>query len=177
MFRAIKRKEVNGPAERKKKMETLSNLRRCIGSQTSASASVDELRSLIRGEAPTTASGVRTLPDSSESLGLDKFKAEMDEAEADVIAKQNDHFHFKKTVAPDWEEPVLWKNSSSTPDKSMLNLLLEERLKAEAERNAMDLDGMDVRSRKREEARKRERRAKKKRQMKKRRRANNVQRP
>ena len=176
-FRAIKRKEVNGPAERKKKMETLSNLRRCIGAQTSGAASVDQLRAMISGAAPTTqpAQPRDALPDASDTLGLSKFKNEMDAAEAEVIAKQNDHFHFKRTVAPDWEEPLLWKTRG--PSTKMLEELLQARIAAEREKNAMALDGMDVRARRKEETRRRERRAKKKKQAKKRRRANNVSRP
>ena len=174
-FRAIKRKELHAPAERKKKMETLSNLRRCIGSQTSATASADQLRAMVSGSAPTTlpVQARGALPDACEGLGLTKFKDEMDAAEADVIAKQNDHFHFKRTVAPDWEEPVMWRTAG--PSTKKLEDMLEARLQAELARNAPAAD--DVRARKKEETRRRERKAKKKQQMKRRRRANNVKRP
>ena len=94
-------------------------------------------------------------------------------AEADVIAKQNDHFHFKRTVAPDWEEPVMWRTAG--PSTKKLEDMLEARLQAELARNAPAAD--DVRARKKEETRRRERKAKKKQQMKRRRRANNVKRP
>ena len=172
-FRAIKRKELHGPAERKKKMETLSNLRRCIGSQTSATASANQLRAMVNGSAPTTLPGRGVLPDGSEGLGLTPFKDEMDAAEERVIAKQNDHFHFKRTVAPDWEEPVMWRTSG--PSAKKLEDMLQARLQAELAKNAPAAD--DVRARKMEETKRRERKAKKKQQTKRRRRANNVRRP
>ena len=174
-FRAIKRKEVFGPAAKIKQFEALSNLRRSVGLQTSARASVEELRAMLAGRAPvppTTTASAGALPDASDALGLGKWREDMDKAEQGVLDRQNDHFSFKSVAAPDYQAPVAWKTSA--PDKKMVQLLLQERERAEAE---MDVVVDAAVLAKREEMVKRAKRNKDKKKKAKRRKGNNVQRP
>lgn len=125
-FRAVRRRDIYAPDQRKKQMEALSNLRRSIGSQHSTSAnSIDTLRAMVRGEQPsTTPVDSSVLPDASDALGLSEFKEEMDEAEAAREMSENGHFHFKTR-----KNVKAWH--ASKPTEKMLSDLLKYREEVE----------------------------------------------
>jgi hypothetical protein len=124
-FRALRRKNTYGPAARKKQMESLSNLRRCIGNNQASRETVDKLKALLRGDGATTDTANEALPDASEMLGLTQWKEEMDQAEKEALHRVNGHFSFKTTAAPDYKEPVLWKTSEA--DLRMTQQLMKEK--------------------------------------------------
>ena len=146
-FRSILRASTYKPAQRKRQMEALSNLRRSIGNQTANKDSVESLRALLTGQKP--AGGGRTeeatnphadgvLPDASAALGLSQWKMEMDDAEKERLELSTGHFHFKAVAAPDYQEAVLWKTSvAGADDNGIIEKLLKER---EMAANGMVID-------------------------------------